>query len=177
MLAKLLPTLAVSALIVAGCATPQVQQAGVAEPTDGAASTCTVTPPDLPRGVAATVQMQVANDGGWCAVRIADKAGSPFGYPLMRERAQHGRVAVNKVLSISRIEYTPNAGFTGNDAFAVALIPQDKSEEVMVRVNVVVAAGPGSVAPPPAPASRPATAPSTTTRRSSSSRSSSSTRR
>lgn len=170
MTAKLLTTVAASALLLSACAKQEVAQAPrQAEPLDGLAQVCAVTPNELPVGQPASVQMQVRNDGGWCAVRIADKDGTPFNYPLMRQRPTHGSVAVNKVNGNSRIEYTPNAGYAGPDAFTVALVPKDRGNDVLVQAAVTVEADPNrpAVAAPP-PSTRPAARSST--RRSSSSR-------
>lgn len=159
MTAKLYTTLAASALLLSACARQEVAQAPrLAEPMDGAAQVCTVTPNELPVGQPASAQMQVRNDGGWCAVRIADKDGTPFSYPLMRQRPEHGMVAVNKVNNNSRIEYTPTAGYAGTDAFTVALVPKDRGNDVLVQVAVNVEADPNrpAVAPTPAPTQQPA---------------------
>lgn len=154
MTAKLLTTVAVSALLLSACARQEVAQAPrQAEPMDGAAQVCAVTPNELPTGQPASVQMQVRNDGGWCAVRIADKDGTPFSYPLMRQRPTHGQVAVNKVNGNSRIEYTPNSGYAGPDAFTVALVPKDRGNDVLIQAAVNVEADPNRpavVAPAPA---------------------------
>ena len=159
MTAKLFTTVAASALLLSACAKQEVAQAPrQAEPLDGAAQVCTVTPNELPVGQPASVQMQVRNDGGWCAVRIADKDGTPFSYPLMRQKPAHGSVAVNKVNSNSRIEYTPNTGYAGPDAFTVALVPKDRGNDVLIQVATNVEADPNRpavTAPEPAP-SRPA---------------------
>jgi len=143
-------------LAVAACAKPVPPAASVQpEPMDGAAAACTTTPTTLPKGEAGSVAMQVANDGGWCALRITDKDGKPFLFGLLRERPQHGRVGVYKVLDNTRIEYTPAHGFTGSDAFVVAVAPKDKSPDLLIKVAVTVEAGSASVAPAPAPVATP----------------------
>lgn len=178
MTAKLFSTLAASALLLSACANQNAPQTVVqAEPMDGVASVCNTTPSPLPRAAAAEVQMQLRNDGGWCAVRIADKDGTPFSYPLMRQRPAHGHVTVNKVAGNSRIEYTPASGFSGTDAFTVALVPKDASggagSDVLVQVRATVEADPNRPAvAAPAPAA-PERATRSSTRRSGSSSSSS----
>ena len=140
MLARLTFPLAAAAVLLAGCTNTSAptQSAGSSEDRSGAARVCTVTPADLPRGAAATVQMQVGNDGGWCAVRVTDKDGTAYLYPKLTQRQSHGGVKVQTAAGLTRIEYTPAANYAGSDAFTVALTPKDKSADIPLRVTVTV---------------------------------------
>ena len=140
MLAKLTVPLAAAIVLLAGCTNTQtaLQTAGVSESMEGAARSCTVTPTELPKGTAASVKMQVGNDGGWCAVRMTDKDGTAYLYPKLTQRPAHGRILVHTVSGRSRVEYIPATGYAGNDAFTVALTPKDKSADVALTVAVTV---------------------------------------
>jgi hypothetical protein len=114
--------LAVIVPFAQGC----VQQAGwngvYAADLAGGARTC-VAPASSPTdGQSFVVQMQVSNEGGWCGSAI-NRGGVPFESYLMVTRATHGRVFAHRVGNNTRIDYTPDPGFTGTDSFAVRLIP------------------------------------------------------
>jgi len=97
--------------------------------------------------------MAVVNDGGWCGILVsqnaapsrsnkgawaalgATQAKQPFAAGLLQTRAQHGRVYIHAVGDETRVDYTPDPGFTGNDQFAVRLIPGDPVLTVAVTVS------------------------------------------
>lgn len=167
-------------LALSACAPkPPVLQASDPR-NEGIAKTCTPTNPDMagPGPYAGSIVM--TNDG-WCGVFAAEK-GRPFRYGLVRARPAHGRVLVQTVENATRVEYTPEGGYVGADAFTVALRPsQSEGENVPLAVSVNVTQGdtPAVVAPAAAPAARPSAAPSkkpSTAKRSSTRRSNSSSR-
>jgi hypothetical protein len=130
---------------LAGCAEkPRVSQHTslpvYAIDLQGGAASCTVSKPTLAPGAEAPVTMTVANDGGWCAVAVSQDGPAPFAANLL----------IHGVGDQTRIDYTPERGFTGSDAFAVRLIPGD----AVIRAAVSVTPGSASVAPaaPPEPA-------------------------
>ena len=47
----------------------------------------------------------------------------------------HGSVLIHEVGDNTRIDYTPDRGFTGTDSFAVQLIPGDAKVNVAVMVT------------------------------------------
>lgn len=147
---------------------------------DGIAKVCTPTNPDTSKPGPYAAAIAMSNDG-WCGVSAVDRSGKPFSLALVRVRPSHGRVFNQEVANVRRIEYTPDAGYTGADSFTVALrSSQTGAEDVPLAVSVNVERGGGpAVAAPATPATRPAAAPSSkpTPKRSSTQRSSSSSSR
>jgi hypothetical protein len=84
----------------------------------GAAKNCSVPEVAPAAGQEAPVTIKVGNDGGWCA-----NSGKPFDAGLLVTEPAHGKVYIHSVGDKTRIDYTPNARFTGTDAFAVRLLP------------------------------------------------------
>lgn len=130
--------MAAAGALLAGCA-PQ-QAAGpssarlYAVDQAGAAKSCNAPTPSLTAGQATDVAVKVGNDGGWCAITVAQSGRAPFSAGLLTSPPAHGKVLVHTVGDETRIDYTPTRGFTGSDAFAVTLIPGDP----VVRANVTV---------------------------------------
>jgi len=129
---------ALAALLLAGCA----EQQRAATPTGrvfaadlaGGAKKCTAPAPDLSAGQTSNATMTVGNDGGWCGITVANR-GRPFDTGLLTGRPDNGKVLVRRVGDTTRIDYTPNARFTGTDSFAVKLIPGDSVVKVSVTVT------------------------------------------
>lgn len=101
----------------------------------GAAKTC-----DAPRlsptsGQKTAVAMKVGNDGGWCGIRVYQDGPRPFEAGLLETRPSHGSILIHEVGDDTRIDYTPDRHFAGNDAFAVKLIPGDATLNVTVTVT------------------------------------------
>lgn len=161
-----------AALAVQGCATKPATTAAdnLTDPmNEGRATTCDATPVANGAG-----SITMSNDG-WCGITLSE-GGSAFQLGKLRTRPANGRVYVQAVGRETRIEYTPNARFSGTDQFTVALQPRSGGADVPVQVAVTVGAGeatavsaPAAVtAPTPAaapPARRPAARPSTPARR------------
>ncbi len=168
-------------LALSACAPkPPVLQASDPR-NDGMAKVCTPTNPDTSKPGPYTAAIAMSNDG-WCGVSTVDQSGKPFSLALVRVRPSHGRVFNQEVANVRRVEYTPDAGYTGADSFTVALrSSQAGAEDVPLAVSVNVAQGDGPVVAAPAtPAVRPAAGPSrkpTTTKRSNTRRSGSSSSR
>ncbi|MDJ0388973.1 Ig-like domain-containing protein [Roseomonas sp. E05] len=176
--ALLWASLAVPALLAA-CAkpeTPVVQSTRPVYAIDmmGAAKLCTV--PDDPKLVDAQqteVAMTVGNDGGWCGVKVSRPGPAPFDAGLLVGRPEHGRVQVHAVGDWTRVDYTPDPGFVGTDAFTVRLLPGSTTLRVNATVQGVaqpVAAAapvvtPRVTAPTPASTSSKPAASKTTTQR------------
>jgi len=155
-----------TAAVVAGCTPPPPPQATstrrlYAIDQTGAAKTCSVPPVTLTGGQETSATLSVANDGGWCAFTVAAPGSQPYSAGLLAAAPAHGDVYVHSVGDTTRIDYTPSAGFTGTDAFAVKFVPGSP----VLRVAVTVTPGPASVVAAPAPAPAPAPTPTRPTRR------------
>jgi hypothetical protein len=142
---------------------PQQQQAAApaariyAVDVQGRSALC-----DVPRGVtlaagrATDATMTMDNDGGWCGI-ATDRAGPG----LVTAKPANGRLHVRKVGAITRVDYIPDRGFTGTDAFAVKLLPDQAELKVAATVQPsaqTATATPAAAPPPAAPARRPAPA-------------------
>ena len=99
----------------------------------GAAKRCTVPAVTPVAGKDVAVAMTLGNDGGWCAVPVAD-AGKPFAVGLLATEPVHGKVLIHTVGDATRIDYTPETQFAGPDAFVVRLLPGNATLHVSVTV-------------------------------------------
>ena len=133
--------LALAGLLLPSCsdnkpAAPQASTARVfAADLKGAAAICEAQKLGAPAGQAITTAVKLGNDGGWCAVAVTQTDGQPFATGLLTTRPGHGKVLIHRVGDATRIDYTPDHGFTGADAFVVQLLPGDAT----IRANVTVA--------------------------------------
>jgi hypothetical protein len=101
----------------------------------GAAKVCEA--PDIaPQAGAATeVALKLANDGGWCGLRLRQGGTKPFDAGLLTVRPTHGSVLIHEVGDDTRIDYTPDRRFAGTDTFTVKLIPGAETIKVAVTVT------------------------------------------
>ena len=122
--------------------------------TQGQARVCTPSQNvSLTAGQETAATIVMSNEGGWCGVAVSQPGPKPYDAGLLVQRPQHGRVHVRKVGDVTRVDYIPDAGFSGTDAFAVRLLPGNPA----LRVAVTVQGGAAPAATPaaaPAPASR-----------------------
>jgi hypothetical protein len=134
-------------LVLAGCAHPgpgpaasnlRVYAADVA----GAAKVCEVPKVNPVAGAGSEAAIKVVNDGGWCGIPVHQDGPKPFDAGLLEKRAAHGDVTIHEVGDNTRIDYTPDRGFAGNDTFAVKLIPGDATINVAVTVTATPVAAP-----------------------------------
>ncbi|MDR3537093.1 MAG: Ig-like domain-containing protein [Acetobacteraceae bacterium] len=102
----------------------------------GAAKSCVVPKPTLKDGDVTDVAMKVGNDGGWCAITVAQKNDRPYDAGLLTTRPNHGKVFIHEVGDATRIDYTPDHAFVGTDTFTVRLLPGNPG----LRASVTVAA-------------------------------------
>lgn len=105
----------------------------------GAARLCN-TPKQvtLVPGQTAETQMVVGNEGGWCAISVAVPGAQPtraYDAGLLTTRPAHGKVYVHEVGFATRIDYTPEPGYAGADAFTVELLPGSPRLHVSVTVQ------------------------------------------
>lgn len=132
--------LALVGAMLPGCAekpppAPPVQQHArlFASDLEGGAKNCTVPQLKLEPGKGIPAAMQVGNDGGWCAISVTQD-GKPYAAGLLTQPPAHGKVYIHPVGDDSRIDYTPELGFSGADSFVVTLLPG----EPVIRVSVTV---------------------------------------
>ncbi len=95
-----------------------------------------LTPAD---GQTTEAAIGLGNDGGWCGITVQMAGNKPYAAGLLPTRPAHGNVLIHEVGDFTRIDYTPDRGFAGNDSFVVKLIPGGASIHVTVSV-----AAPGS---------------------------------
>ena len=101
----------------------------------GAAKVCDA-PAVTPSGDAVTdATIKLANDGGWCGLRLRQDGTKPFDAGLLLARPEHGSVLIHEVGDDTRIDYTPDRRFAGNDFFTVKLIPGGHKIHVAVTVT------------------------------------------
>ena len=101
----------------------------------GGAKVCDAGKVNPVAGAGAEAAMKLANDGGWCAISVHQAGPKPFDAGLLTTRPTHGNVLIHQVGDDTRIDYTPDRGFTGSDSFAVKLIPGDASIRTAVTVT------------------------------------------
>lgn len=121
----------------------------------GGAKLCTT--PDIVAvkpGETAEAAITIGNDGGWCAIRVAQEGPKPFDFGLVAraDRPAHGRLNVHAVGDYTRLTYTPDPGYVGPDAFLVELRPGAAKVKVAVTVQGMAqpAVAPAAAAPPAA---------------------------
>jgi hypothetical protein len=88
----------------------------------------------LTDGTAAKLTLDITNDGGWCALRLARAEGN-FDAGLLPVMPKHGTVFIHKVAGFTRIDYTPSAGYMGIDHFEMKLLPGHLPVSVDVTVK------------------------------------------
>ena len=122
--------------LIAGCAqTPTAPGPRLfAVDLAGAARGCAVSKVVPAAGQQVPVTMTVNNDGGWCAIVVANN-GSPFDAGLLTVEPQHGKVLIHSVGNDTRIDYTPAGGYVGVDAFSVQLLPGNATLRTSVTVS------------------------------------------
>jgi hypothetical protein len=135
------------ATLLAGCAEQARRLRGVpvySVDQRGAAKSCTA-PEDkvLEPGSKTTLALTLGNDGGWCGLLISQPGDKPFSAGLITTLPAHGRVYVHTVGDSTRIDYTPERGYTGPDSYVLRLVPGDST----LTVNVTVTPPSGTPAP------------------------------
>jgi hypothetical protein len=133
-------SLAAVGLVIAGCAQkppPQVSTTRLyAIDQQGAAPNCKVSPNiSLTAGKQTDATMAVGNNGGWCAISVAQPGPHPYNAGLLTARPAHGKVYIHTVGDNTRIDYTPDSGFAGADSFTATLLPGNAAIRVAVTVT------------------------------------------
>jgi len=131
--------LVLAGLVLGGCSQREAGPAGstlrvYAADLAGAAKVCEVPAVNPVPGGGSEAPMKLANDGGWCAIRVHQDGVRPFEAGLLTKRPDHGNVLIHEVGDDTRIDYTPDRGFAGSDAFVVKLIPGNAIIQVGVTV-------------------------------------------
>jgi hypothetical protein len=90
-------------------------------------------PPQPGKQVADSIS--VGNDGGWCALTLSTTKGAPYGAGLLTQRPAHGKVYIHTVGDATRVDYTPERGYTGPDKFTIDLLPEQADVAVTVTVT------------------------------------------
>jgi hypothetical protein len=131
--------LLMTGLALAGCSHPETGPTAsalrvYAADVTGGAKVCDVPKINPVSGGGSEAAIKMANDGGWCGIPVHQDGPKPFGAGLLEKRAIHGDVLIHEVGDNTRIDYTPDRGFVGHDAFVVKLIPGDATVRVAVTV-------------------------------------------
>ncbi len=108
---------------------------------------CSVAPFKVADGGTVTVSMTIGSDGGYCAARLTDDAGTAFAAGLVPQKPAHGENSVVKYNGKTSVEYfVTHPGFVGHDSFVVKLITA-KSQPGYTTLNVSVDVQPAASAP------------------------------
>jgi hypothetical protein len=132
--------LALAGAVLQGCAEKpapppaQSQTRLFASDFEGGAKSCIVPKIKLDAGKEFSASMQLANDGGWCGITVAQD-GKPYEAGLLTQAPEHGNVYIHPVGDDTRIDYTPELGFSGADTFVVTLLPGKPALRVTVTVT------------------------------------------
>jgi hypothetical protein len=109
----------------------------------GGAKLCEVPKIAPPDGQTSEVAVKLGNDGGWCGLSVHQEGPKPYQAGLLQARPAHGSVLIHGVGDETRIDYTPDRGFAGSDAFTVKLIPGDATIHVAASVIAASVTAPG----------------------------------
>jgi hypothetical protein len=115
-----------AAALLAGCAAPPPPASTTrlyAIDLAGAARQCTAGPVSPVAGKEVAARMTVGNDGGWCAFKVSQPGPQPYSAGLLSIEPAHGSVYIHPVGDDTRIDYTPDVGYAGPDAFTATLLP------------------------------------------------------
>lgn len=100
----------------------------------GQAKTCEVAKVTPADGQTVDTTMKVDGNGGWCGLPLHQSDAKPFDAGLLLGRPAHGTVVIHEVGDTTRVDYTPDRGYSGTDNFAVKMIPGD----AVIRISVDV---------------------------------------
>jgi hypothetical protein len=100
----------------------------------GQAKTCEVARLSPVNGQTVDTAMKVDGNDGWCGLPLHQSDAKPYDAGLLLGRPAHGTVIIHEVGDATRVDYTPDRGYSGSDNFAVKLIPGD----AVIRISVDV---------------------------------------
>lgn len=127
------------AAMLAGCA----QEAGrsgaprlpvYAADVAGGAKVCETPNVNPAAGKTIDLSIRAGNGGGWCGLSVHQDGPKPFDAGLLTSRPEHGSVTIHSVGDNTRIDYVPDAGYVGPDAYGVTLLPGSSVLKVTVSV-------------------------------------------
>ncbi len=127
-----------AACLVQGCTPAPAPYSGTrlyASDLAGGAKSCAVPSVTVVDGKEIAVPMTVGNDGGWCGITVSQSGQQPFSAGLLAARPAHGTIFIHTVGDATRIDYTPDRHFVGQDSFMVRLIPGNGALRVAVTVK------------------------------------------
>src|ERR1700732_1571711 len=96
--------LAATALLAQGCALRPAWDGIFTIDKTGGARTCVAPTASPPDGQALLAQIQVSNEGGWCAITL-NRGGVAYDSYLMITRPNHGKIFAHRVGTKTRIDY------------------------------------------------------------------------
>lgn len=128
------------ATLLAACSQTSGSAAGSRLPVyaadvTGAAKVCEVPKVSPIPGKTTALQIHASNEGGWCGVPVHQDGPKPFDAGLLSVRPEHGSVTVHSVGDNTRIDYTPDTGYVGSDAYTVTLLPGPTVLRITVSVT------------------------------------------
>ncbi len=128
-----------AAALMSACTQQAPVAAGSSRPLysidlSGGARQCTVNAFAINPGRESVANMTVGNDGGWCDIKVRQTGAEPYEAGLLNTQPAHGRVYIHQVGDDTRIDYTPDRGYTGPDSFRVTLLPGRPVIRVVVNV-------------------------------------------
>ena len=86
-------------------------------------------------GTSPVALMAVSNDGGWCGKGLTRNQGYPFTGGSVVDQPQHGEARIRHLANRTLVEYRPNPGYNGDDAFTVELTPGNGRYPFQVSVQ------------------------------------------
>ena len=133
--------LLLSGVLLQGCGQNAANPAGsklrvYAADVTGAAKSCDVPKITPAAGQTTEAAIKLVNDGGWCGLPVHQEGPKPYEAGLLITRPAHGTVLIHEVGDDTRIDYTPDHGFSGTDSYQVKLIPGDGTIHAAVTVSV-----------------------------------------
>ncbi len=131
-----LPIVALSAL--AACTPHPAPVVAGPDLNIGIARICKPSTPKLVSGAVSEATITMSNEGGWCAVRVAED-NHPYLLGLLPGRPMHGRVLIRKAGDQTFLDYLPAKGYTGPDSFTTKLRPTVTGQpDTSIHVTVMV---------------------------------------
>jgi hypothetical protein len=75
----------------------------------------------VPGGSPATGQITMSNDGGWCGQHLGVEYNETIvgGAMNLSRQPAHGQVSITRHQGYTDVDYKPNPGYVGPDAFSV----------------------------------------------------------
>lgn len=132
-------TVLAGAAVLAGCTQEASRSAASRLPVyaadvTGGAKVCETPNVNPAAGQTIDLSIRAGNGGGWCGISVHQDGPKPFDAGLLTSRPQHGSVTIHSVGDNTRIDYVPDVGYAGPDAYGVTLLPGSSVLKVTVTV-------------------------------------------